>query len=497
MLARLWKALGLSGIGLQINSIGNARGAVTYVDAGIFAQDDFRIRPNITLSYGLRFETQNNLGDHTDFAPRVGLAWGLDGDGKKKSPKTILRAGFGIFYDRFTSDDILEQQLQNGAVQQIFLIQNPGFFSPNVVVPPSQFTNPNASPQTIYTRNPNLRTPYTMQTGVTLERQLGKFANLAVTYLNSRGNHQFYTDFINSAGLGQPIPSNILYQYQSGGVFKQNQIILNSSVRLPTKVSVSLFGYYTLNYANSDTNTVNTVPSIPNDIGADFGRAAFDIRQRLFLGGTVGLPKGFRFSPFLIASSGIPFNITTGQDPFGDGAFNARPYLATCTTTPSPNIVETRFGCFSLVPNGQPQVPVYDVTGPNRFALNVRLSKTFGLGKKTEGQNPNRAQGGPGGPGGTFGRGPGGPGGGGRGGPGGGGPGGGGGGGGFDSNSTGHRYSLTFSVSAQNLLNNVNLGIPVGNLSSPLFGEANSLAGRPYASGTSNRRIDLQVTFTF
>src|SRR5256884_6705568 len=50
-----------------------------------------------------------------------------------------------------------------------------------------------ASPQTVYQINPNLRTPYTMQTGVTLERQLTKSANLSITYLNSRGNHQFFT----------------------------------------------------------------------------------------------------------------------------------------------------------------------------------------------------------------------------------------------------------------------------------------------------------------
>ena len=60
-----------------------------------------------------------------------------------------------------------------------------------------------------------------------------------------------------------------------------------------------------------------------------------------------------------------------------------------------------------------------------------------------------------------------------------------------------YRYNLTFSVSARNLLNSVNYGPFIGNLSSPLFGEANSSAGQPYASSTANRRIDLQVRFTF
>ena len=67
----------------------------------------------------------------------------------------------------------------------------------------------------------------------------------------------------------------------------------------------------------------------------------------------------------------------------------------------------------------------------------------------------------------------------------------------FDGGVTNRRYSLTFAVSARNVLNNVNRATPIGNLSSPLFGESNGLAGGPYSSNTANRRIDLQVTFGF
>jgi len=89
--------------------------------------------------------------------------------------------------------------------------------------------------------------------------------------------------------------------------------------------------------------------------------------------------------------------------------------------------------------------------------------------------------------GGTFGR------------PGGGGPRGGPGGGrgGPDAGATNRRYALTFSVIGRNVFNNVNVLTPVGNLGSPLFGESNGLAGRPFSDSTSNRRLDLQVTFTF
>jgi hypothetical protein len=471
---------------VAFNPSGRAATSIQYFDGALFVQDDFRWRPNVSISYGLRYETQNNLGDHGDFAPRIGLAWGI-GAKKNSAPKTVLRAGYGIFYDRFITDDILLQQRQNGVTQQVYLLPNPAFYDPSTTVLPSQFVGVAASPQTIYLPNNNLRTPYTMQTGVSLERQLTKIANISVTYLNSIGRHAFYTNFINANSAGQAPPDTILYQYQSAGKFRQNQLIVNGSVRAGTKVS--LFGFYVLNYANSDTSGPTYIPSNPQDPDLDYGRASFDYRHRLFMGGTVGLPKGFRLSPFMVASSGPPFNITTGDDLFGDAQFNTRPSIATCGGAAA-NVVQTKFGCFNLTPApGEALVPINDATGPGRFALNLRLSKTFGFGKKKETVNN-----GPGGPGGgpAFGRGPG-PGGGGR----GGGFGGRGGGpGGFDAPSN-RRYGLTFAVSARNIFNNVNDATPIGNLSSPVFGESNGLAGGPYSSNTANRRVDLQMTFTF
>jgi hypothetical protein len=486
---------GASYYSLNYNSVGTAAANVNWMDGALFVQDDYRIRPNVTFSYGLRYETQNNLGDHADFAPRVGLAWGIDGNGKNKAPKTILRLGYGIFYDRFGEDLVLQQELRNGVIQQQYLIQNPAFFDPNQTIAPTNplFPATASSTQTVYKPNPNLRTPYIMQAGVTLERQLSRFANLSVTYLTSRGDHQFYTNFINAipippGGTVAPVPSEIDYQYQSEGVFKQNQLIVNGSVRIPTRhgfvQDLSLFGYYTLNYANSDTSGAGSVPSDPFNVSEDYGRASFDTRQRLFFGGTFGGPHGFRLSPFLIASSGIPFNITTGQDIYGNAAFNSRPSFTTCPSAPTTNVVQNSYGCFLLASvAGQPftPIPVNDATGPGRFSLNMRLSKTFGFGQKKE-----VAAGGPMG-GGTFGRGPG----------GGDRHGGGPGRGGMFGAASNARYNLTFSVGVRNVFNNVNLGTPVGNLSSPIFGQANSLAGRPFSSPTSNREVELQMFFTF
>jgi hypothetical protein len=482
---------------------GSASADVTYSDAGLYVQDDFHLRPNMTLSYGLRFESQNNLGDHTDFAPRLGFAWGLGAGAKNSAPKIVLRAGYGIFYERFTYDLVLQQERLNGVTQQQFLVTNPEFFLNNIPEPsalPASATAP-----TVYTTNPNLRTPYIMQTGISVERQLTKNANLAVTYLNSRGVHEFFTENINApecsafpcnaGSVPRPLATtDNIYQYQSEGIFKQNQLIVNSSVRIGSKLS--LFGYYTLNYANSDTGTgAGSFPSINNNISLDYGRSAFDIRHRVFFGGTIGLPYAFRLSPFMMASSGTPYNVTTGQDLNGDSIFNDRPSFANLNSIPA-NVVINRFGAFDVVPQpADSRVPINYLTGPGRFSMNLRLSKSFGFGKKTEATN---SLGGPG-AGGTFGRGPGGPGG--RGGGGFGGRGG----GGPDAGATNHRYNLTFSVSARNIFNNVNLTTPVGNLGSPLFGQSNGIvtgfgpggAGGGPGGASANRKIDLQVSFNF
>jgi Carboxypeptidase regulatory-like domain len=481
---------------------GTASAEVNYIDAGPYVQDDWRIRRNVTLSFGLRFESQDNIGDHADFAPRLGLAWGIGGGGENGSPKTVLRAGYGIFYDRFTYDLVLQQERLNGTIQQQFTFANPNFFldSSGKAPPLSVLLSTQqlaAIAPTFYRPNPNLRTPYTMQTGLSLERQLTKYTNLAVTYLTSRGVHQFFTENINppicTAFPCEPAANphvlgtfDNIYQYQSEGVFKQNQLIVNTSVRMGSKLS--LFGYYTLNYANSDTSGAGSFPSAFNDISLDYGRASFDIRHRVFVGGTIGLPYAFRLSPFLVASSGIPFTLTTGQDLNGDSIFNDRPAFASSKSIPT-NVITNRFGSFDLVPQpGETLVPVNSLTSEGRFSLNLRVSKSFGFGKKAE--KPSTDVGGPG-AGGTFGRGPGGD-------RRGGGPGGSGRGmGGMDAGGASHRYTLTFGVSARNIFNNVNLATPIGNLSSPLFGESNELARGPFSGFPGNRRLDLQMTFSF
>ena len=481
---------------------GIPQAGINYFDAGLYGEDSWRPRQNISLSLGLRFESQNYINDHADFAPRVGFAWGIGGQGKR-APKAVLRAGFGIFYDRFQEQQILSAEHLNGINQQQYLVNSPSFY-PNI---PSQSTLASLS-SSLPTKDlidPHLHAPYIVQSAIGLEHQFTKALTTSVTYINSHGVHELLSNNINApqnfsfcppstpqdtttcGPLSGTFPygkdAGYLDQFESVGLFNENQLVANFNLR---GRRATAFGFYTLSYGNSDTSGPTYQPMDPYDIGEDYGPASFISRNQAFVGGSVQLPKGFRISPFLIASTGKPFNITLGQDVYGTGVFSARPSLAPVGALGS---VDTKYGSFYTSPvAGAPVIPPYEFFGPNLFSLNLRLAKTFGFGEKKGSSNNANGGGGRGGYGG---------GGGGRGGPqglGGRGLGGGGGGqgmfgGGGAENS---RYSLEFSVNVRNVFNIINLGPPVGNIGSPLFGQSNTVNGF-----MGYRHLDLQVRFNF
>jgi hypothetical protein len=327
---------------------------VNLLDVGLYAQDDWQLHPGVTLSLGLRWESQSGISDHSDFAPRVGFALGL-GRGKNAPAKTVIRAGFGVFYDRFPESLLLQAERLNGTNQQQFLVPSPSFFP---VIPSMSSLSSYAVTTTRYEIDPNLRAPYTIQSAISIEQQVSRNAKVSVTYLNSHGVHQLITNDINAPlpgtfPLGQPQlgtrpygnAAGNIYDFQSGGLFNQNQLIANFNLRLNNKLTLG--GFYTLGCANADTNgNGGGLIMNPYDIEQTYGRVPFDVRNRVVLIGNWNLPHRISLSPFLVASSGSPFNVTVGQDLFGTGSFNSRPAFAAVGATGS-NIVATSLGTFN------------------------------------------------------------------------------------------------------------------------------------------------------
>src|SRR5262252_2031008 len=135
-------------------SAGEPNLSVSQLDIGAFVGDDWRVRPNLTLSMGLRYETQTNIHDWRDLAPRIGIAWAPGTTKGNTRPKTVLRAGFGTFYDRFSLSNTLTAQRYNGVIQQQYVVSNPDFFP---TIPPISVIAGFESPQTIQQISPELR----------------------------------------------------------------------------------------------------------------------------------------------------------------------------------------------------------------------------------------------------------------------------------------------------------------------------------------------------
>ena len=456
-------------------------------DVGAFAGDDWRVRPNLTLSLGLRYETQTNIHDWRDFAPRLGIAWAPGIRSGKSAPKTVIRAGFGMFYDRFALTNTLTALRYNGRVQQQYVISNPDCFPMMPCVVPVGGLGSTSTIQEVSSR---LRAPYVMQSALSFERQLPFNTTIAVTYANSHGLHQ-----LRSTDINAPLPGSGVFPFgtssprflmESSGLYNQNQVITNVNSRV--NQHISLFGYYVLNRAMSNTDGLGTFPANPYNYAGEYGPASTDVRHRASIGGAIDAKGNFRFSPLFVVSSGPPFDITAGRDIYGDTLFNGRPGIA---TDPSrAGVIATPYGL--LDPNPTPDekiLPRNFGRGPGSVMLNLRVAKTFTFGASREGAAAGSGIPQPGGgagdrrntPG-VFSSGAG---------------------AGAGAGASNRRYNLTISMAMRNILNHTNPGPITGNITSPLFGQANQTAGSTSLGGTNflenanNRRLELQMRFTF
>ena len=500
-------------------TVGNPEQKVSRTDVGLFVSDDWRISPALTLSAGLRYENQTNISDNTNFAPRFSIAWS-PGAGGARSPKTVFRGGFGVFYDRFSENTTLQALRFNGSEQinlvvtanetdpvrraaALALLQQPVFTLNGVTNIPTFEQIQAALPQSNVIRAiaDDLKVPVTYQGAFVVEREIVPRTTAAFSYIVSRTdnfirlrniNAPICPEQINCNDAPLPFPnSGPIYQYESTGTLNQNRF--NFNIRSNINQKYSLFANYSLGFSRNDTD--GGFPAYSYDLTDEFGRASFDTRHSFVIGGNIQAPWGFSLNPFITYNSGRPYNITLGQDLNGDRQFIERPTFgqlgARCDEL---GLTYSYCDVSDYDPNEI--IPRNFGRGPQYFGVNLRVSKTFGFGKTEGGDSAANTGGGQGG-GGRGGRG------GGMGGPGGGRMMMGGGRGGFGGGSGRKPYNLNLSINFNNLLNKVNFAPPVGNIASGRFGEYTSIVGGFGGFGgggggaSTNRRIELSARFSW
>ncbi|MDP9171388.1 MAG: TonB-dependent receptor, partial [Acidobacteriota bacterium] len=350
-------------------------------------QDDWRLRPGLSLSGGLRYETQTNAHDWSDIAPRLGLAWAI---GKPQSGvvKNVIRAGFGIFYDRLSESLTLDALRQNGIRQQQFLISNPTFYP---AIPSLASLASGALPQTIRETDAQWRAPAMYQMAIAYERQLPKHVTVSTNYVHTAG-----VPWLRSRNINAPLPGpgvrpfgglNSIYLYETSGVYRQSQLTTSVNARINSRLSLT--GYYFYGKAMSNSDGAGTFPANQYDLSTEYDRAGFDIRHRLQFNGSIATRWGFRFSPFLTLTSGRPYNITTGADLNGDGLFADRPSFAANPAAPGVRI--TRYGALNATPlPGETIIPRNFAEGPGLIAANLRVARIFNLGEHSAGKDSER-----------------------------------------------------------------------------------------------------------
>jgi Carboxypeptidase regulatory-like domain len=373
-----------------------------------FVQDEVQVRPSFSLSLGLRYEWQSNVDYRKNLAPRVAFAY-APGRGP-----TVLRGGFGIFYDR--QPDIIQQQaaLYDGVQGHQIVLNNPGY--------PVPFDPASPPPPSLLRIAPSIRTPYLMQASIGIERKFGRGKSLfAMDYTTTRGLRLYRTRDINAplpntGAIPDPNFGNI-DQFESSGRSHSNS--LTTSLQTALRNRVNLLAQYIFSKSMDDTSGYASLPANNYDLAPEYGRSDYDRRHRFNLIGTWHIYKGFRAGTVVNLNSGIPFNITTGDLNKGDLLPTARPLGVGRNTG----------------------------VGPGYASVDFHLAKRFNF-RRTEAQNGNAAFAGRSREAGSSGIGGGG--------------------------SEDRVSQLEIAIDAFNAFNHTNFKNYVGTLTSPFFGRANA-----------------------
>lgn len=378
-----------------------------------FAQNDWRVRRNLTLNLGLRYEADTNVknisglanrnplvasfyrgerkADYNNFAPRVGFNLALFND------KLSLRGGYGIYYDRVTLQLItLERGLDGRALPvqvragnvltdpngvPIFLDQNGRFqpFAPTFANPFAGFILPGAGASGINIIDNNLQNPMVQQSNLGLQWEISRDFVLKADYV-----HNFGTNFIIGRDIGvvnNPVvggPDRVV-NLESSVKFKYDGLLIGFEKRFANR-----YGFraaYTLskafNYANDDQIPFSNGPINSNNLRLEYGPTPNDQRHRFTLSGSVEMLYGIRLSPIFTLASGVPMDIIlpSGQSRIPVIQRNAGGRLFKTAT--ELNAFLTTYNATLPIANRIPLAPNNTRFNDSFNTLDLRLSKVF------------------------------------------------------------------------------------------------------------------------
>lgn len=299
---------------------------------GVFVQDEWRARPDLTFNVGLRYDAQwlpDPIQTDTDnFAPRVGIVY-APGD-----RKTVVRASFGIYYDRIplrATSNALQRDGSKFVIVQLSPAQPGAPVFPNVlaVQPATLATKPN-----ITRIDPNIETSYSRQANLQIERELPGNAVVSVGYLHLRAYHVILSRNVNvptvpaSAGipnLGRPDPDwGNISRFESSGRSNYDGMVVSFNKRAARWANVRVS--YTLSKTIDDAGNFFFSSVQDNfNIRDDRGLSDNDQRHRLVTSGSIDAPHGFEFGYIFTYGSRLPFNVLLGTDRNLDTNNNDRP----------------------------------------------------------------------------------------------------------------------------------------------------------------------------
>ena len=301
----------------------SGNGHVVFVEKviGGFVQDEFKLRQNLQLSIGMRYDWQNYFHDNNNFAPRASLAFAPG-----KSHKTVIRGGGGVFYDRTGPGPIFDLIRYNGNRLRQYLIANPAYPDPGA-----------AGPAGVVRLDPAVKLPYLIQFGIGLERQLAKATTLTANYYGTRGVSLFRSRDVNAPRppdyFARPNPEfSIWRQIESSAEMMAHSLEFGLKGNVTRYFSGMVQYTLSRSYNNTGGNpasgarsSLNSFPANNYDLSGEWARADFDQRHRFNLIGTINPGRYFKIGAAASLYSGAPYSITTGRDDNHDGVANDRP----------------------------------------------------------------------------------------------------------------------------------------------------------------------------